>query len=272
MYRTILSLLVLACFLVTVASATMDQDRQALATAEALQLKFRQGTLDDVAPLVKLLEAAVKRSPDNADLRLALGHAHMSTQAQLLRLQAPPAELVHAGEQARDAYARARKLNEHSALALAGHGMAGLTIALISQDESGIASSVEQMNEAVREAPSALSVRLTRAFTIIHLPAQIRDSRRVIEDLKFIMDEAYGERAQDVLHMLLGDVYAEIGDLANAMQEYKQVGSASAFAAEQARSRFDELKRGAIAPASIAQVRSGLGLNCAMCHAPGTDH
>ncbi|MES1262875.1 MAG: hypothetical protein ABUL69_00870, partial [Peristeroidobacter soli] len=83
---------------------------------------------------------------------------------------------------------------------------------------------------------------------------------------------APGGRPEDVIHVLLGDVYAEVDDLKAARAEYVQVSGASAFAAEQVKMRLADLEKGAIAPASIAQVRMGTGTACAMCHAPGTDN
>jgi uncharacterized membrane protein len=100
----------------------------------------------------------------------------------------------------------------------------------------------------------------------------MRDHNAVTEDLNFILDAAPGGRAEDVVHVLLGDVYAEVGDLKAARSEYVQVSGASAFAAEQTKLRLAELEKGAIAPATIAQVRMGTGTRCSMCHAPGTDN
>ena len=111
---------------------------------------------------------------------------------------------------------------------------------------------------------------MTRAFTIVHLPPAMRDTDAVTEDLKFILDTAPGGRPEDVLHVLLGDVYAEMGNLQSARAEYGQVSGASAFAAEQVRARL--AAKGAIPAESIALVRMGIGTRCAMCHAPGTDN
>ena len=96
----------------------------------------------------------------------------------------------------------------------------------------------------------------------------MRDTPAVTEDLKFILDTAPGGRAEDVLHVLLGDVYSETGNPDAARAEYTQVTGASAFAAEQAKSR---LKSGTVSPDAIARVRMGTGTRCTMCHAPGTD-
>ena len=131
---------------------------------------------------------------------------------------------------------------------------------------------VEDMNAAAREAPRSTGVRLTRAFTAIHMPSPLRDSRAVIQDLEFIIDNAPGGRPEDVIHLLLGDVHAELGELSAAAAEYRMINGASAFALGEARSRIDELKRGAISSASIARVRATSGLDCATCHAPGADN
>jgi len=128
------------------------------------------------------------------------------------------------------------------------------------------------MNTAVRQAPESIAVRLTRAFTIIHLPPAMRDTNAVTDDLKFIMNAAPGGRPEDVIHVMLGDVYAEMGDLKSARGEYALVSGASAFAAEQSKLRLADLQKGTpISPASIGMVRAGTG-TCAMCHAPGTDN
>jgi hypothetical protein len=128
------------------------------------------------------------------------------------------------------------------------------------------------MNAAVRQAPKSTRIRLTRGFTIIHLPPAMRDTNAVTEDLQLILDRAPGGRPEDMLHVLLGDVYAEMGNTEAARGEYTQVSGASAFAAGQVKLRLAELEKGAISPASIAMVRAGTGTQCAMCHAPSVDN
>jgi predicted negative regulator of RcsB-dependent stress response len=150
--------------------------------------------------------------------------------------------------------------------------MAGVTAALLKNDAVALDAAVEEMNSAVRRAPNSTPVRLTRGFTIIHLPVAKRDSSAVAEDLNFIMETAPGGRPEDVVHVLLGDVYAETGQLDAARREYEQVSGASSFAAEQARARLIELKKGAVSPAAIGMVRAGTGNRCVMCHAPGADN
>ena len=84
--------------------------------------------------------------------------------------------------------------------------------------------------------------------------------------------DSKGGRPEDVLHLLLGDVYAEVGKLEQAHGEYLQITGASAFAGEQVKTRLADLPKGAISPASIGQVRAITGSGCVMCHAPGTDN
>jgi hypothetical protein len=181
-------------------------------------------------------------------------------------------KLVEVGERARTAYARALSIKPANPLARASHGMATMVNSLLQNDGPGIAAGVEEMNAAVREAPKSKGVRLTRAFTIVHLPPGVRDDNAVTEDLRFMIDTNPGGRPEDVLHVLLGDVLAEQGNLQGARAEYAQVSGASAFAAEQVKVRLADLDKGSIRADAIAAVRSGTGTRCVMCHAPGTDN
>ena len=270
--RKSIAFFTLTCLVTAAALAASARDDEILARARQLQLEFRQGNQQVVAPLVKSLESAVAQSPDNWQLWQALGNSYMSQQGALYQAQPDPAVLIAVGERAQDAFARALAKNQGNALLLASHGMAGMAMSLLKQDASGLTASIEEMNSAVRQAPKSTMVRLTRGFTIIHLPVGMRDSAAVIEDLKYVMDTAPGGRPEDVLHVLLGDVYAETGALDAARREYEQVSGASSFAAEQSRSRLNDLKKGAVSPAGVGLVRAGTGSRCAMCHAPGTDN
>ena len=100
----------------------------------------------------------------------------------------------------------------------------------------------------------------------------MRDTNAVYEDLNFILDIAPGDRPEDVVHVLLGDVHAEMGNLKDARAQYELVTGASAFAAEQVKLRFEQLAKGSIPQDSITQVRMVTGTRCVMCHAPGTDN
>jgi hypothetical protein len=266
-------LLIPLSILAAVALAASSRDDETLAQAYQMQLQFRQGNPDVTIPLVKMLEQAVAKSPNNAALWEALGHANMSKEGALSL--APPPDmptLLATAQRARDAYARSLALRPDNMLALSSHGMARMVVAGFEGDGDGVTAAIEEMNEAVRRAPKSISVRLVRAFTTIHLPVAMRDSDAVIDDLRFILDNATNPRAEDVVHVLLGDVYAETGKPDAARGEYGQVTGASSFAAEQVKFRFVDLGKGAIAPTSIANVREGTGSRCVMCHAAGTDN
>jgi predicted Zn-dependent protease len=265
MYKSALLFSMLGISMVSLAAST--QDNEILAAAHRTQLQFRQGHAEVAKPLVKTLEDAVAKSPDNPRLWEALGNAYMSLQSSMYTGQPDIAAMITTVTHARDAYARSLALDGDSALVRASHGMSQLVLSQLEGDGPGVAAGVDEMNAAVRQAPKSTAVRLTRGFTIIHLPPDMRDSPAVIEDLKHILDSAPGGRPEDVLHVLLGDVYAETGNLPAARAEYRQVAGSSKFAAEQARLR---LQQDAVSPESIAAVRMGIG-TCAMCHSPGTD-
>jgi hypothetical protein len=257
------------CLLTAAALAASTHDNDILTRAHRSQLEFREGNLAVAKPLVKMLEDAVAQSRDNALLWEALGHAYMSLQGSMYAGPPDMPTLISVGERARDAYARSLVLNGNSALVRASHGMSQMVVSQLKGDGPGMMAGIDEMNAAVRQSPKSHGVRLTRGFTIIHLPPAMRDTNAVTEDLNFILDTAPGGRPEDVLHVLLGDVHAEMGDFKAARAEYEQVTGASKFAAEQARLR---LKEGAVSQAAITMVRMGTGTNCAMCHAPGTDN
>jgi hypothetical protein len=261
-----------SCIVATAALAASSQDNEVLTRAQHLQLEFRQGNHAVVNPLVTLLENAVEQSPDNPKLWEALGFAHMSEQGSLISTPPDIPALLAAGTRAREAFERSLALDEDDLLVHASHGMAQMVVSQLQGDGPGMMAGIEEMNAAVRANPKSTGLRLTRGFTIIHLPPGVRDTNAVIDDLKTILDTAPGGRPEDVLHVMLGDVYAETGDLKSARAEYAQVGGASAFAAEQARSRLAALQKGAVDPADIAMVRMGTGTRCQMCHAAGTDN
>jgi hypothetical protein len=264
-------LLSIACLITTVTLAASSADNEILEKAHRTLLDFRAGNTAVAKPLVATLETAVAKSPDNPRLWETLGHSYMALQGSLYDGPPDVPALIATGKHARDAYTRSLALDGSSALVRASHGMSQLVVSQLEGDGPGMAAGIEEMNAAVRQAPKSTAVRLTRAFTIVHLPPAMRDTNAVTEDLRFILDTAPGGRPEDVLHVLLGDVHAEMGDLEAARAEYDRVTGASAFAAEQVKSRRVDLKKGAIQQASITQVRMGTGTRCAMCHAPGTD-
>ncbi|HEU4778910.1 MAG TPA: hypothetical protein VFS58_03430 [Steroidobacteraceae bacterium] len=260
------------CIITAAALAATNRDTEVLLQAKRLQLEFRLGNHEAAKPLVKTLEDAVAQSGDNAELWEAMGHAYMSMQGSMFKVPLDIPALLAVGERAHAAYARSLAIDADNPLARASLGMSLMVVSQLKGDVPGMMAGVEEMNAAARQAPKSTGVRLTRGFTMIHLPPDMRDTNTVIQDLQFIVDAAPGGRPEDVLHVLLGDVYAEVGNVQAARKEYGQVTGASAFAAGQAKLRLADLQKGTIPPASIALVRAGTGTNCAMCHTPGTDN
>jgi hypothetical protein len=257
------------CILTAAALASSTHDNDILAQAQRLQLEYRQGNPQVVKPLVKMLSDATTQSKDNPRLWEALGHAYMALQGS--QYAGPPdiPALISTAEQARDAYARSLALDSESVVVRAAHGMSQFVVSQLKGDGPGMTAGIDEMNATVRQAPNSTAARLTRAFTIVHLPPAMRDTNAVTEDLKFILDRAPGGRAEDVVHLLLGDVYAETGRPDDARAEYKLVTGASSFAAGQVKLRPID---GPVSPELITQVRMVTGTRCAACHAPGTDN
>jgi hypothetical protein len=270
--RKSILLFILPALIAAAALAASTRDNETLEHARQMQLEFRQGKYDVAFPLVEMLEKAVAKSPGNASLWEALGHANMSKEGAMYLSPPDMPALLATAKRAREAYARALGLNPNNTLARASHGMASLVAAQLEGNADGITAGVEEMNAAVRDAPKQIAVRLVRAFTIIYLPPAMRDNDALTGDLQFILDYSSGGRREDVLRVMLGDVYAETGKLDAARGEYRQVTGASAFAADQVKLRFVDLEKGAISPEHIAKVRESTGSRCATCHAAGTDN
>src|SRR5678815_5979471 len=98
---------------------------------DRLQMEFRQGNLEVAKPLVKMLEEAVTRSPDDAQLWEMLGHALMSLQGSMYAGPPDMAKLLEVGERARDAYARSLAIRPNDLLTRSSHGMATMIASLL---------------------------------------------------------------------------------------------------------------------------------------------
>ena len=97
-------------FMTLTALAAPPPDAEVLSYAYRQQMEFRQGNLAVAKPLVGTLEEAVARSPDNAQLWEALGHALMSMQGSMYAGPIEVPKLLEVGERARTAYARSLAL------------------------------------------------------------------------------------------------------------------------------------------------------------------
>ena len=121
---------------------------------------------------------------------------------------------------------------------------------------------------AVAAHPADPNPKLLRVLTVLNLPPQLRGSADPAGDLTAILNRlspGYYERAQAVLHVMLGDVYAEGGKTGLAKAEYEAGTKLQQPAAETARGRLAALASGAVPAQEIVRYR-GNAANCAICH------
>lgn len=249
------------------ASPALEDQNRILDRARDEEHRFREGDLDAAARSVTLLERAVADHPSSSRLWTELGRAYFMEVSMTSVRQGPGPHVIAAMQRAREAYAQALQLDHQNWEALAGHGMSLVTLAHGSERNAAVSQGIQQLDHAVRQDPSNTAIRLLRAFTSVNVPPALRSHANVVEDLNFLIDAAPGGRAEDVLHVLLGDVYAENGDLKSAQREYEWIGGASQLAAGLKDSRLRQLAAGGVPASDMAAVRGVLGSQCTMCHA-----
>jgi tetratricopeptide (TPR) repeat protein len=270
--RKIIVFVALTSLSAVAAVTTVSKETEILAQAREYRLIFRQGNMQTVHPLIAHLEQAVAQYSKNVRIWNALGGAYFARLSASYVGHADPDKRLEYIEQARHAYARAMQIDPTDAEAVAGHGMAIASLGLLKQDARSLTAGANELNRAVRLDSTNLPARLMRAFTMVNLPPAVRDTPIVIEDLNYLVEEVPGSRAEAMLHLLLGDVYAETGQLAAAGREYALVSRAYRFPAEQAQARVQALEQSeGIPPADIGRVRGALTFECAACHGRGTD-
>jgi tetratricopeptide (TPR) repeat protein len=270
--RKIVVLCALISLSAVAAVTTTPKEAELLAQAREYRLTFREGNMQTVQDMVARLEEAVREYPQSIKLWNALGGAYFARLSASYVGHADPDKRFEFIEQARHAYARAMRIDATHAEALAGHGMALVSSGLMKQDLRSLSLGTEELNRAVDLDPSSRPARLMRAFTLINLPPAHRDTSIVIGDLTYLIREVPGSRAEAMLHLLRGDLYAETGQLEAAAREYDSISRAYRFPAEQARARLQLLKQAKpVSPADMGNVRGALTYACAACHARGTD-
>ena len=266
MYKSLLLFFSLG-FMTLTAFAATPPDSEVLDQARRLQMEFRQGNLEVAKPLVKMLEEAVSRSPNNAQLWEMLGHALMSLQGSMYAGPPDMAKLLEVGERARDAYARSLAIRPNDRLTRSSHGMATMIASLLRRgpgvdrrNERGGSRIPELQGRPVdaslhHHSPSAWHARQQRRHRRSSLPARHR-SRRPSgrRDPCVARRRARGdgrsERSAQRVHPGL-----------RRLGLRRRAGEAAARRPRRARS----LRR-------IRQGTSRHGLGCVMCHAPGSDN
>jgi tetratricopeptide (TPR) repeat protein len=220
----------------------------------------REGDFGVVPKVVSLLEDATAADPNDSALWRVLGTSYFLQATAASRAGKGVTELLPAFQRAAGAFERAVRIDPQDADALGGHGMALTILSGLERKPELLSTGTAEMNRAVEMSPSKAGPRLLRAFTTVNFPLPLRNNAALIEDLAFLIQVAEGSRAGDVLHILLGDVYAETGDAGQARRHYQTAG-------EQAVSRLNALERGSLPVGEMQRLRSSLGRDCMMCHA-----
>ena len=244
------------------APSPAQKSATAIQQARRYALVVRAGQFDVAATSVTLLEAAIQMDPDNVALLNALTTAY---QHQALAAGQQGGDVQQARGAALRAFAaseRALKIDPDNAEALAAHG--GMLF-LAAQRPERVQAGVAEVFRAVALAPAAVQPRLYRKAIGLAQPADRRDTAALIDDLTFLAKVGGGSRSGDMEHVLLGDVYAEIGKADEARREYLAATKRPASAVQDlVQSRLSALDQG-VPRSEITKLRGELG-NCLMCH------
>lgn len=236
-----------------------------LLEARRVSMQLRTGRYDLSPRSVAALEAAVVAAPDDVRLWNALGTAYFQQVTASFQGGAV-AEIPGLIRKATAAHARALELAPDDPEALSGHGTAlAVASGFIARPDLG-REGVAKINRAAQLAPNSTLVRLQRGFTNLGVSADIRDAQAAEADLKYLLAISDGNRAGDVLHVLLGDLYAEAGKADLARPQYLAAARTASTTQAMAQARLAALAEGPPPTAEIARLRQGLGRDCAMCH------
>ena len=244
--------------------STAENSAAALQQARRYAVLVRAGQFDVARTAVTLLEEALKADPDNVALLNALTTAH---QHQALAAGQPGGDLQEARSAALRAFAaseRALKIDPDNPEALAAHG--GMLFVGSPRPER-VEAGIAEVFRAVALAPAAVQPRLYRKAIGLAQPVDRRDTPALVDDLTFLAKVGGGSRSGDIEHVLLGDVYAEIGKVDEARREYLAATKRPASAARDlVQSRLAALGQGVVPASEITTLRGDLG-NCLLCHA-----
>jgi hypothetical protein len=159
---------------------------------------------------------------------------------------------------------RALKIDPNNPDALAFHG--GM-LAAAAQRPERVQQGIAEVFRAVELAPSAVQPRLIRAAIGLTQSADRRDTAALIDDLTFLSTAGTGSRSGDMEHILLADLYAEMGKADDARREYLAATRRPASAVKDlVQSRLAALEQGAVPAGEITTLRGRIG-ECLMCHA-----
>jgi len=266
------TLLIAICFVITASAHATDTEQRARSAqlvqqAASYPYLFRQGDTAVAPKAVALLEEATRLDADNAEGWTALGVAHQMQLSAAIR-GGKLATLLELALRVRADYERAVQLDPDHAAALAGHGSILTILAGLQREPRWFAQGQAELNRAVQLQPSAVRPRLLRAFTSVNLPASMRELPAIENDVRFLIEAAGKSRPAAMLHVLLGDIYAELGRKDLAQREYRAAPDRFEPVAALAGTRLTALLEAGVPAADIAELRGALSTRCTLCHAP----
>lgn len=248
------------------ATAQTLSSAEALSRVRGIAFEFRAGRYDTAPQALTILKTATASDPNNPDLWVALGAAEMQGLTAANQPGGDPSQAMVIIPRALSHFEKALAIKADHPEALVNKGAVGAIASLMRGDMKGVPLAMADMDRAVALAPDNNVVHLQRGFFGINMPAAVRQNAKVEEDLKFLLKASDGAREADVLHLLLGDLYAETGRHAEARAEYAASNRRGTTTGEMAMSRLAALQAGAVPAPEIARLRSQLGTNCVMCH------
>jgi tetratricopeptide (TPR) repeat protein len=240
---------------------------EVLRQARRYSYQAREGHYEVAPAAVALLEDATGKRPDSAALWTAMSTAYFLEATLAGQPGKNPVDAFPAIAKASRAAERALAIEPDNPEALSSYGAALTIRALIERKPDLVSEGVAKMDRAVALAPAMTVPRLSRAFFGVNLPPPVRNADVVADDLTRLQRLAEGTRAGDMLHILLGDLYAETGRQHDARREYERAAAAGSKVTDTARARLAALGQGGVPAAEIGALRGNLGTGCVMCHA-----
>jgi len=232
---------------------------------------FRQARLGDADAAdkaVAVLERQVSATPADVSSARWLALSHFVKVACLSDSRAGAPEMVAALERTLTAFDLVLQRVPDDAIALAAHGSALTFMARYKRSLDLLTKGKEEMNRAVAANPTDINPKLLRALSLLNLPPQFRALPVITDDFNAILKglgPGYNDRAQAVLHVLLGDAYIEAKETALAKGEYEAGAKLQQPAAEIARARLTALEHGEPGAEAIQKYREA-AVQCVACH------
>ncbi len=228
--------------------------------AKSFSYRLRTGRYELAPESVAMLEAAVQAHPKDGRLWNELGVAYFQALTAgfngAMRIDFP-ATLRKAG----DAHKRALALDPNDPVALAGHGTSMVIASQFARDPTMAAAGKAELDRAIALAPDLTVIRLQRGFTHLGVGPGRWDPAAAEADLTWLIRRSEGSRSGDVLHVLLGDLYAETGRADLARAEYAVAARPGSASHEMAQARL-----AADLPAERAKLRGAPARDCGLCH------